>query len=117
VNCGGADAGALGKPGILGAKDTARPSGSVRAAAYCRRPTANRSVSGYSEAGSFRCGEARHPYGLTPPQTTRMPSGSRAQAASWTGCSSRTTDSKVGEARDWEGVARLGVDIGDLRET
>jgi hypothetical protein len=24
---------------------------------------------------------------------------------------------KVGEARDWGGVARLGVDIGDLRET
>lgn len=23
---------------------------------------------------------------------------------------------KVGEARDWAGVARLGVDIGDLRE-
>ena len=22
----------------------------------------------------------------------------------------------VGEARDWDGVARLGVDIGDLRE-
>jgi hypothetical protein len=24
---------------------------------------------------------------------------------------------KVGEARDWDGVARLGVDIADLRET
>jgi hypothetical protein len=24
---------------------------------------------------------------------------------------------KVGEARDWDGVARLGVDVGDLRET
>lgn len=24
---------------------------------------------------------------------------------------------KLGEARDWDGVARLGVDIGDLRET
>jgi hypothetical protein len=24
---------------------------------------------------------------------------------------------KVGEARDWNGVERLGVDIGDLRET
>jgi hypothetical protein len=24
---------------------------------------------------------------------------------------------KVGEARDWDGVADLGVDIGDLRET
>lgn len=23
---------------------------------------------------------------------------------------------KVSEARDWDGVARLGVDIGDLRE-
>jgi hypothetical protein len=23
----------------------------------------------------------------------------------------------VGEARDWDGVGRLGVDIGDLRET
>jgi hypothetical protein len=23
----------------------------------------------------------------------------------------------MGEARDWDGVARLGVDIGDLRET
>jgi hypothetical protein len=23
----------------------------------------------------------------------------------------------IGKARDWDGVARLGVDIGDLRET
>jgi hypothetical protein len=24
---------------------------------------------------------------------------------------------RVGEARDWDGVAKLGVDVGDLRET